>query len=111
MQIPFEVINWSAIEPTFHKGETGVATWRTVKHGDLRIRMVEYSADYKADHWCEKGHIILCLEGEMETELADGSKHKITAGTSYHVSDDLSSHRSTTETGVKLFIIDGGFLQ
>jgi hypothetical protein len=37
--------------------------------GEIRVRKVEYSAGYKADHWCKKGHIILCTEGEMETEL------------------------------------------
>jgi len=111
MNIPFETIDWSQIEPAVYKGETGQAVWRTVQHGDLRIRMVEYSANYKADHWCEKGHIIFCFEGEMETELATGEKFFMKAGMSYHVSDDLSSHKTYSANGVKLFIIDGGFLK
>lgn len=109
--IPFQVTDWSLIPATEHKGETGSAFWRTLQLGNLRIRMVEYSKDYKADHWCEKGHIILCLEGEMTTELSTGEKFKMTKGMSYEVSDDLSSHRTYSENGVKLFIVDGAFLK
>ena len=73
--------------------------------------MVEYPPGYKADHWCQKGHIIYCIEGEMVTELGGGKEYVLKQGMSYHVSDDLSSHRSYTETGAKLFIMDGGFLK
>jgi hypothetical protein len=111
MNIDFHTTDWDAITPTIHKGETGEAYWRTVQLGDLRIRVVEYSKGYKADHWCRKGHIIYCLEGEMTTELADGSLHMMKKGMSYQVTDDLSSHRSFTDTGAKLFIIDGSFLR
>lgn len=110
MQIPFHTTDWSTITPTGHKGETGMAYWRTLQFGDLRIRLVEYSANYKADHWCEKGHIIYCIEGEMTTELRDGSLHPMKAGMSYQVSDGASSHRSSTVNGCKLLIVDGGFL-
>ncbi len=109
--IPFQVTDWSNIEPTTHQGETGFALWRTWQQDGLRIRMVEYSKNYKADHWCEKGHLLFVLEGEMTTELSDGSKFKMTAGTSYHVSDDLSSHQSHTVEGAKLLIVDGNFLK
>lgn len=111
MNILFQTTDWDAITPTTHKGETGVAYWRTLQLGDLRIRVVEYSKGYKADHWCQKGHIIYCLEGEMTTELADGSFHLMKKGMSYQVTDDLSSHRSFTDVGAKLFIVDGDFLQ
>lgn len=109
--IPFQITDWSTIPATEHKGETGFALWRTLQFGDLRIRVVEYSPGYKADHWCQKGHIIYCIEGEMTTELSDGTEHKMTKGMSYEVSDDMSSHRTYTQNGAKLFIVDGQFLK
>ena len=108
--IPFQITNWEFIPSTEHPGETGFATWKTLQFGDLRIRMVEYSADYLADHWCTKGHIIYCIEGEMISELTDGSKHTLSKGMSYQVSDDMSSHRSYSKDGVSLLIVDGEFL-
>jgi len=104
--IPFGTTNWSQIVHTEHKGETGVATWRTQQFDTLRVRMVEYSPGYLADHWCEKGHILLCLEGELHTELADGRKFVLTPGVSYQVADGAEAHRSSTQTGAKLFIVD-----
>lgn len=109
--IPFQTTDWENIPVTEHSGETGMAYWRTLSFGDLRIRRVDYSENYKADHWCEKGHIIYCIEGEMITELADGSFHKLSKGMSYQVSDNLSSHRTSSEKGVQLLIIDGDFLK
>ena len=109
--IPFQITDWDKIPATKHEGETGVAFWKTLQFGDLRIRMVEYSKNYKADHWCQKGHIIYCIEGEMTTELSDGKKFKMTKGLSYQVSDELSSHRTFSKNGVKLFIVDGAFLK
>jgi hypothetical protein len=92
-------------------GETGVAHWQTLQLPGLRIRIVEYSTGYLADHWCEKGHIVHCLEGEFVSELQTGEKLTLTKGMTYVVSDDLSSHRSSTQSGVKLLIIDGDFLK
>lgn len=109
--IPFQAIDWSKIPKTEHKGETGVAYWQTLQFDGLRIRIVEYSAGYLADHWCEKGHIVHCLEGEVINELIDGSQTVLTPGMSYVVSDKLSSHRSISADGVKLMIIDGDFLK
>ena len=109
--IPFQTTNWSSLPSTEHKGITGVAHWKTIQYDGLRVRMVEYSPNYTADHWCEKGHIIYCIEGEMDTELADGSIHKLSAGMSYQVSDGMSSHRTSSKNGVKLFIVDGEFLK
>ena len=88
-----------------------MAYWRTLQLGNLRLRMVDYSSNYIADHWCEKGHIIYCIEGEMDTELSDGSVYKLSKGMTYQVSDNLNSHRTSSIKGVKLFIIDGDFLQ
>ena len=108
--IPLQLTNWDAIPVTEYKGETGVSYWKTIQYGNLR-RVVEYSANYKADHWCEKGHIVYCLAGEIITELSDEKKYKLTAGMSYQVSDDLSSHMTQTKNGAKLFIVDGDFLK
>lgn len=104
--IPFTVVDWSSIEPTEHSGITGKAIWRTQHFGDFRVRMVEYTPGYQADHWCEKGHILLCLEGCLETELADGRTFVLTPGVSYQVADRAEPHRSSTTTGARLFIVD-----
>lgn len=104
--LPFATTEWSAIEPTEHKGDTGMAYWRTRTFGDIRVRMVDYTPGYLADHWCSKGHILLCLEGELETELADGRHFTLTPGVSYQVADGAEPHRSHTRIGAKLFIVD-----
>lgn len=104
--IPFEAVDWSTVEPTTHPGETGIALWRTRQFGTVRVRMVEYSAGYCADHWCQKGHILLVLDGVLDTELAEGRTVRLTAGMSYQVADDTMAHRSTTQTGARLFIVD-----
>jgi mannose-6-phosphate isomerase class I len=109
--IPFTNIDWSDVPKTEHKGETGIAHWQTINRDGLRIRIVEYSEGYLADHWCEKGHIVHCLEGEFISEMADGETFTLKKGMTYIVSDDLSSHRSVTQNGVKLMIIDGDFLK
>lgn len=104
--IPFGITDWATVEPTEHKGETGMAYWRTQKFGDIRVRMVEYTPGYLADHWCVKGHVLLCLEGELHTELEDGRTFILKAGMSYQVADKAEAHRSYTERGAKLFIVD-----
>jgi quercetin dioxygenase-like cupin family protein len=104
--IPFGVTNWAEIVPTEHKGETGMALWRTQQFDAIRVRMVEYSAGYLADHWCEKGHILLCIEGELRTELSDGREFVLKPGMSYQVADHAEAHRSRTDTGARLFIVD-----
>ena len=104
--IPFETVDWGTVEPIEHSGETGVAWWRTRQLNGVRVRLVEYSPGYRADHWCSKGHILLCLEGELHTELADGRRFTLTPGVSYHVADGAEPHRSSTGTGAKLFIVD-----
>ena len=109
--IPFQTIDWTSIPKTEHKGETGTAFWQTVQFQGLRIRIVEYSKDYIADHWCRKGHIVHCLEGEFVSELQDGKEFILKKGSTYVVSDGLSSHRSVAKEGVKLMIIDGDFLK
>ena len=109
--IPFTNIDWNEIQKTEHRGNTGMAYWQTINLDGLRVRLVEYTEGYLADHWCEKGHIVHCLEGEFISEMADGMTFLLKKGMTYIVSDDLSVHRSKTGTGVKLLIIDGGFLK
>lgn len=104
--IPFGTTDWSTVPPTEHPGETGMALWRTRQFGPIRVRMVEYSPGYLADHWCSKGHILLVLDGTLDTELADGRRVTLTPGMSYQVADEAEAHRSTTATGAKLFIVD-----
>jgi len=104
--VPFCTINWNTIAPTIHTGINGEAIWRTFEMGNIRVRMVEYTPGYLADHWCSKGHVLLVLEGELETELEDGRKFTLTPGTSYQVADNAEPHRSYTKNGVKLFIVD-----
>lgn len=105
--IPFGTTDWSAVETTRHRGETGEAVWRTRRFGEIRVRMVEYSPGYLADHWCSKGHILLCMAGELETELEDGRRFVLKPGMSYQVADGAEPHRSSTgPAGATLFVVD-----
>ena len=104
--LPFTVTDWGQVTPTMHLGEIGEAYWRTLNIGDLRVRMVEYTPGYLADHWCQKGHVLLVLDGELHTELADGRTVVLKPGQSYQVADNALAHRSRTEGGAKLFIVD-----
>ena len=104
--VPFGVTTWKDVPSTEHRGEAGVALWRTVEIGNIRVRMVEYSPGYVADHWCNRGHVLLVLEGTLVTELANGESHTLQPGQSYQVAENVAPHRSRTETGAKLFIVD-----
>jgi len=104
--IPFKTNDWSKIEQTVHKGERGFVYWHTQQFGSVRVRMLECTPGYVSDHWCNKGHILLCIEGELHTELQDGRIFTLKPGTSYQVADDAEPHRSYTEIGAKLFVVD-----
>ena len=104
--IPFDVTDWSQVEAVVHPGETGTATWRTRQLGEIRVRLIEYSPGYRADHWCARGHVILVLDGVLDTEIQGGPVHTLTAGMVYHVADDEAPHRSSTTGGARLFIVD-----
>lgn len=105
--LPFTVTDWSRIEPTRHPGERGEALWRTLQIGDLRVRLVEYSPGYLADHWCDRGHVLYVVAGKLVTELKDGRRFTLTPGMSYQVSDHGdAAHRSATATGAVLFVVD-----
>jgi hypothetical protein len=104
--ILFQVTQWADVPSEAHPGDVGVATWRVKQHGDVRVRMVEYSPGYVADHWCEKGHILLCVAGELLTRLKDGRVVVLTPGMSYEVADGAEPHRSEAPRGATLFIVD-----
>jgi hypothetical protein len=104
--IPFGTTDWARVAPTEHAGESGMATWRSQVFGGIRVRRVDYSPGYRADHWCSKGHILFCLEGELHTELQDGRTFTLGPGMSYQVADNAEAHRSSTALGARLFIVD-----
>lgn len=104
--IPFGTTDWSKLEAVSHPGEAGTALWRTCQFGDVRVRRVDYSPGYLADHWCCKGHILLCLDGQLDTELEDGRTFTLTPGMSYQVADNAEAHRSSSTVGARLFIVD-----
>jgi hypothetical protein len=104
--LPFGTTDWAGIAATEYPGESGTARSRTRDFGPIRVRMVEYSPGYRADHWCEKGHILLCLAGSLETELRDGRRFQLRPGMSYQVADRAEPHRSSSTTGATLFIVD-----
>jgi hypothetical protein len=104
--VPFGVTDWGSVPAVEHPGETGKALWRTVEGGNIRVRMVEYSPSYRADHWCSRGHVVLVVKGELVTELADGRCFTLAAGTSYQVAEDFEPHRSSTVNGATVFIVD-----
>mgnify|MGYP006186989289 CR=1 FL=1 len=104
--VPFGITDWSTVEPELHPGVSGSASWRICHFGTTRVRRVDYSPGYLADHWCVKGHMLLCLEGKLDTELEDGRRFTLEPGQSYHVADNAEPHRSSTQTGAKLYIVD-----
>lgn len=108
--IPFQVTDWADVPATEYPGESGTALWRTLKFGSMRVRLVDYSPDYRSDHWCKRGHIMFVVSGVLAIELADGQMFRLTQGMSFEVSDQESVHRTSTDVGVTLFIVDGGFL-
>jgi quercetin dioxygenase-like cupin family protein len=104
--VDFQTIDWAALVASEHPGERGTALWRTHEVGNVRVRLVEYSAGYRADHWCARGHVVYVLDGELVTELDDGRRSTLTAGDTYVVADERGAHRSSTETGARLLIVD-----
>jgi hypothetical protein len=105
-EIPFQAVDWETITPTEHPGESGHARWRSVEVGNVRARIVEYSPGYLADHWCERGHVVFVLDGELVNELRDGRSNVLTAGQGYVVADGDAAHRSRSPRGARLFIVD-----
>ncbi len=105
--VPFEVIDWNSIPSKKYKGATGTSYWRTVNSGNIRVRKVEYSPEFKSDHYCSRGHILLVLEGELFIEIKNGSTYNLQAGNSFQCEDDESNpHLAYSEKGAKVFIVD-----
>ncbi|HVU17466.1 MAG TPA: DHCW motif cupin fold protein [Candidatus Didemnitutus sp.] len=105
-EIPFGTTDWSTVPVERKPGETGWAEWRVHQFGGIRVRMLQYSPGYRSDHWCSKGHILFCLEGELVTSLEDGREFTLRPGMSYQVADGAEPHRSRTDIGAKLFVVD-----
>ena len=103
---PFQTLDWNSVPAAEHKGTTGVALWKIFHMGVIRIRMVSYSSNYFADHWCRKGHIIYCISGEMITEVEDGRAFVLSQGMNYQVGDNSHAHKSRSANGCTLFIVD-----
>jgi hypothetical protein len=109
--IPFQTINWETIPPIEHSGASGISISRTFQSDIIRLRLVDFSPKYKADHWCGKGHVIYCLDGDFVLHLKDGSKNVVTKGMTCQMLDDTQNpHLMISESGCKLFILDGEFL-
>ncbi len=104
--LPFGTTDWQALARVEHSAQAGQAFWRTQQFGDVRVRMVDYTPGYVSDHWCSKGHFLLCLSGELHTELADGRRFTLKPGMSYQVADNAEPHRSSAPQGATLFIVD-----
>jgi quercetin dioxygenase-like cupin family protein len=105
--IPMAVTTWAALPASEHPGETGTSFWRTFEAGGLRVRMVDYSPGFKADHWCGRGHILIVLDGEISVRLKDGREHHLTAGMSFQAGDDETNpHLARSDRGARVFIVD-----
>jgi quercetin dioxygenase-like cupin family protein len=69
--------------------------------------MIEYSSGFRSDHYCERGHVLLVLQGELCIRLKNGSEHRLVTGMSIQVADDtINPHLASTETGAKVFVVD-----
>ncbi len=104
--VPFSITDWSKISPQTILGESGSAVSRTFEQGNIRARYIEYSAGYKADHWCKRGHVAFLLEGDFTMEIEDGRIYELKKGMSFQVADDIDAHKARTENGAKVFIVD-----
>ncbi len=104
--VAFQTIDWTTVARTEHPGDPGVAYWQTRELGNVRVRLVEYAPGYIADHWCERGHVVHVLDGELVSELRDGRRFVLAAGESYVVADGDGAHRSSTRSGARLLIVD-----
>ena len=105
--LPVGITDWSKLPASAHPGESGTAMMRVRQLGDIQLRLVVYSANYLADHWCHKGHIVFVVSGQLAVEHQHGPSYSLTPGISYHVADDDGPpHRVRSESGATIFIID-----
>lgn len=104
---PFTVVRLTRFDRTMEPGETGRSFSRAAETPDMRLRLVEYEAGYLADHWCDRGHVLHVIDGELTVELQDGRSFALQKGDSFVVSDrGDSSHRVRSERGASVFIAD-----
>jgi quercetin dioxygenase-like cupin family protein len=105
--VPFTVTDFQSIAPVEHEGETGTSFWRVFESGNVRARVVDYSAGYRSDHWCPRGHVFYVLEGEFGVVLKDGRNFRLGPGMSFAAGDDEANpHLGYSEKGARVFIVD-----
>ena len=98
--------DWDSIPTQKIDGETGFCTIKTKTLGEIKIRHIEYSANYSADHWCDKGHIVFIIDGELKIEHKDNSIHTLQGGMTYLIGDNTLAHQAKSKLGAKALIID-----
>jgi quercetin dioxygenase-like cupin family protein len=105
--VPFAVTDWNRVSAIEHKGRAGTSFWRSFEEGCLRVRVVDYSPGFEADHWCPRGHILYVLEGELRIALKSGAVHKLGRGMSFAAGNDESDpHLASSPSGARVFIVD-----
>ena len=105
--LPAGITDWSDVTASVYPSQSGTATMRTRQFGDIQLRLVDYSSNYVADHWCHKGHIVFVVAGQLTIEHQQSETYKLTPGTTYHVADDEGPpHRVLSKTGATIFIVD-----
>jgi mannose-6-phosphate isomerase class I len=103
----FHSIDWEMLQTEEHKGESGTSYWRIYETDDFRVRMIEYSPEFRLEHFCSKGHIILVVDGKLSLEIKNNGKIELEEGMSFLIGDSQkNSHLAFTKTGAKVFIVD-----
>jgi len=101
-----QLIDWESTAPIETKGKTGVNTAHEFSSGGYKIRLLVYSSNYESDHWCEKGHIIHCIEGSMMLKIKDRKDIYLSAGKSLLLGEGDHHMAVTGDVSAKIFIID-----
>ena len=102
-----DLIDWSRTSESAHPGESGAAAVRSHQLGSIQLRLVVYSANYVADHWCQKGHIVFVVAGHLVIEHQHGTTYALAPGMTYYVADDDGlPHRVLSKNGATIFIVD-----
>jgi hypothetical protein len=61
LEINFDALEWQSPLPG--------ARFKAYRSGGKQIRLVVFTSDFIEPHWCEKGHIGLILEGNLEVDF------------------------------------------
>lgn len=99
-------IDWSSQPAREIHGTHGRALERTTSLGSIRVRLVEFSPGYEADHWCTRGHIAFVVEGTCTLRIDDGRAVTLSRGQSFTVGDEIDAHMLVTEHGAIVFLVD-----